>query len=112
MDGSVDPSLITTEDAVKNAKSVTVEDRTALYSHLSYNNASIRSSGTSFKAIPMDIPKRGDLVYFSKGKGRKVRDICVLKPGAATTMTGTSEGINIDKGTANFSPSVDKQYLY
>ena len=112
VDSSVDPSLITTEDAVKNAKSVTVEDRTALYSHLSYNNASIRSSGTSFKAIPMDIPKRGDLVYFSKGKGRKVRDICVLKPGAATTMTGTSEGINMDKGTANFSPSADKQYLY
>jgi len=110
-DGSIDTSLIITEDAVKNTSSVTVEDKTALYSHLSYSNASIRSRGTP-RTPSMDIPKRGDLVSFSKGKGGKLRNICIVKANAATTITGTLEGINIDEGTANFTPSAGKQDLW
>jgi len=107
-----------TDDKV-NASSKAIEDKgkeislnktNAQYSHLSYNIASIQGRNT--KAQSTDNPKRGDLVSFSKGKGGKIRDICVVKPSAATTVTGNLENVDISTGTASFCSNNDAKDMF
>jgi len=108
----LETSSMMPRDTVKDANSLSSKETSVLYSHLSYSVASNRGRGASSKTLSPDTPKRGDLVSFSKGKGGKVRDICVIKPNAATSMSGTLVDINSGAGTANFCSSADKQHLY
>jgi len=112
LDCSVNASSVKTEDAVTNTNPASLEERTATHCHLSYGSASIRGRGANFKASTADNPKRGDLVSFARGKGGKVRDVCVMKPNAATTITGALVNVDINAGTASFVPSVDKDNHY
>jgi len=94
----------------KKSSSALLDKTNAQYSHLSYNNAPIQ--GRSSKSQSIDNPKRGDLVSFSKGKGGKIRDICVLKRSTATTITGTLENIDISAGTASFCSHNDTKDVF
>jgi cold shock CspA family protein len=82
---------------------------TALGVHVRYKTSSIAyrnpAGGPSLGG-----PKRGDLVTFSKTRGANlVKDIRVEKAGAATSLGGTLEDINLEADTAVFVSSVDEQ---
>jgi len=100
----------TVKDEGKKISSVLLDKTNAQYSHLSYNKSCIQGRNT--KSQSMDNPKRGDLVQFSKGKGGKIRDICVLKPSAATTITGTLESVETSAGTASFCSHNDTKDIF
>lgn len=105
-------SSVNTEHVVKNNNLASLEGKPPKQCHLSYGSTSIRDHGTNFKGSTLDTPKRGDLVSFTRGKGGKVRDICVLKSNAATMISGTLVCVDLNTRTAKFCPSPGKDDQY
>jgi len=106
--GSADSASEANDAAVTNSenKNVAVKDNdqsqsiqsVAVGTHLRYSLGSTapRTSG----------PKRGDLVSFGKTRGAKLaKDIRIEKMGAATSLRGIIEDIDVDNDTAVFVSS-------
>jgi len=100
------------EDPTEGVNSLSLEESSTIYSHLFYGNSSVWGRGPGFKAPSIDAPKRGDLVSFSKGKGGKIRDVRVIKSGAATAITGNLININVSEATATFCGDSEMQDSY
>ncbi|KAL7493312.1 hypothetical protein ACHAWT_002339 [Skeletonema menzelii] len=82
---------------------------TAACVRIRYKTSSI-AYRTASGGVNMGAPKRGDLVSFGKTRGANlVKDIRVEKAGAATSLGGTLEDINMDADTAIFVSSSNEQ---
>lgn len=98
----------------KHATASPVKIFSAVGTHLSYKNGAValRGGGSSTDSSSGG-PKRGDLVSFIKGKGGKtVKDLRVVKRGAAKTVRGELQKINVKEGTAEFISSNDTKNVY
>lgn len=91
--------------------------------HLCYKNGALALNGSgASSADDKNQPKRGDLVSFIKGKsGKGVRDIRVVKRGAATLLRGSLEDIKVSDdsdsengkaGTAKFIAASSGEEVY
>uniref|UniRef100_A0A6T7IY63 CSD domain-containing protein n=1 Tax=Attheya septentrionalis TaxID=420275 RepID=A0A6T7IY63_9STRA len=121
-DDLAEPDTPENEDVPKPQQKTGSRYISAVGTHCGYKTGAValRGAGASTSIDGSGAPRRGDLVSFTRTKqGRGVRDIRVIKRGAATLIKGhldqivlPSQSNSLETGTAKFIAATDDAKVY